>query len=96
MRGAIPPLPNMPSWCGAQFEKSTGTTLLDFTSTIHVAVLWFVTPRSDVAVNQAKDTGRWVLRSVGVVPQHYTRSQYRSPRIERLIFSLRQNNFTVI
>jgi hypothetical protein len=21
MRGAIPPLPNMPSWCGAQFKK---------------------------------------------------------------------------
>jgi len=26
MRGAIPPLPNTPSWRGAQ-EKSTGTTL---------------------------------------------------------------------
>jgi len=27
MRGAIPPLPNAPSWCGAQFKKSTGTAL---------------------------------------------------------------------
>jgi hypothetical protein len=27
MCGAIPPLPNTPSWCGAQFKKSTGTTL---------------------------------------------------------------------
>jgi len=28
MRGAIPPLPNTPSWRGAQLKKSTGTTLL--------------------------------------------------------------------
>jgi hypothetical protein len=28
MCGAIPLLPDMPSWCGAQFKKkSTGTTL---------------------------------------------------------------------
>jgi len=27
MRGAIPPLPNTPSWRGAQLKKSTGTTL---------------------------------------------------------------------
>jgi len=27
MHKAIPPLPNMPSWDGAQFKKSTGTTL---------------------------------------------------------------------
>jgi hypothetical protein len=27
MRGAIPPLPNTPSWCGAQLKKSTGSTL---------------------------------------------------------------------
>jgi hypothetical protein len=27
MRGAILPLPNTPSWRGAQFKKSTGTTL---------------------------------------------------------------------
>jgi hypothetical protein len=27
MRGSIPPLPNTPSWRGAQFKKSTGTTL---------------------------------------------------------------------
>jgi hypothetical protein len=28
MRGAIPPLPNTPSWRGAQFKKEgTGTTL---------------------------------------------------------------------
>jgi hypothetical protein len=30
MRGAIPPLPNMPPWRGARLEKSTGTTLLYF------------------------------------------------------------------
>jgi hypothetical protein len=27
MRPAIPPLPNMPSWHGAQLKKNTGTTL---------------------------------------------------------------------
>jgi hypothetical protein len=27
MSGAIPPLPDMPSWCGAQLKESTGTTL---------------------------------------------------------------------
>jgi len=27
MHGAIPPLPNMSSWHGAQLKKSTGTTL---------------------------------------------------------------------
>jgi hypothetical protein len=25
--GAIPPFSNMPSWCGVQFKKITGTTL---------------------------------------------------------------------
>jgi len=24
MNGAIPPLPNTPSWCGAQFNKAQG------------------------------------------------------------------------
>jgi len=28
MRGAIPSLPNTPSWRGAQLKKSPGTTLL--------------------------------------------------------------------
>jgi hypothetical protein len=27
MHGAIPPLPNTPSWRGAQFKRSTGTSL---------------------------------------------------------------------
>jgi hypothetical protein len=27
MREAVPPLTNTPSWRGAQFKKSTGTTL---------------------------------------------------------------------
>jgi hypothetical protein len=27
MSGAIPPLPNTPSWRGAQLKKRTGTTL---------------------------------------------------------------------
>jgi hypothetical protein len=27
MRGAIPPLPNTPSWRGAQLKKKHGTTL---------------------------------------------------------------------
>jgi hypothetical protein len=27
MRGTIPPLPNMPSWRGAQLKESTGITL---------------------------------------------------------------------
>jgi hypothetical protein len=32
MRGTIPPLPNTPSWRGAQLKSSTGTTLpLTFT-----------------------------------------------------------------
>jgi hypothetical protein len=32
MRGEIPPLPNTPSWRGAQLKKSTGTALpLPFT-----------------------------------------------------------------
>jgi len=30
MRGAIPPLPNTPSWRGAQLKKSRGT-ILSFT-----------------------------------------------------------------
>jgi hypothetical protein len=28
MRGAIPPLPNMPSWRGAQFKKTQGQLYL--------------------------------------------------------------------
>jgi len=28
MSGAIPPLPNTPSWRDAQLKRSTGTTLL--------------------------------------------------------------------
>jgi hypothetical protein len=28
MSGVIPPIPNTPSWRGAQFEKSRGITLL--------------------------------------------------------------------
>jgi hypothetical protein len=31
MSGAIPALPNMPSWRGAQLKRSTGTTLLYIT-----------------------------------------------------------------
>jgi len=28
MRGAIPPLPNTPSWCGDKFEKAQGQLYL--------------------------------------------------------------------
>jgi hypothetical protein len=38
MIGAIPPLPNTSSWSGAQFQESTGTTLLYFT------LLYFTLP----------------------------------------------------
>jgi len=49
-----------------------------------VEVYWIVTP-CGVAVGyhiHPEDEGSKVLRNVGILPQHYTASQTRRPRLE--------------
>jgi hypothetical protein len=46
---------------------------------IEVEVFWVVTPCSS---NDPEDGGSKVLRNVDILPQHYTASQPRRPRLE--------------
>jgi len=47
IRGTIPPLTNTPSWSGAQFKQSTGTTLPFFT--------FYLYKRNDIRTNILTD-----------------------------------------
>jgi len=54
---------------------------------IQVEVFWIVVPCS-----VAEDGGSKVIRNVGILPQHYTASQPRSPRPKILYFTLTLNS----
>jgi hypothetical protein len=50
MHGAIPPLSNMPSWCGAQLKHRDNFLPLPDLIRFHIQVMafWIVMPGSDV------------------------------------------------
>jgi hypothetical protein len=55
MRGAIPPLPNMPSWRCAQLKKSTGT--------IYLYPLLFMKPKGSLPCSQGPTTSPYYLQN---------------------------------
>jgi hypothetical protein len=55
MCGAIPPLPNTPSWRGAQFKKSIGTTLpLPFYVTTFMFSVSYVKHHNGMTIHLSK------------------------------------------
>jgi len=51
-------------------------------SRFHVEDLWIVTMCSVLVEYQREDGGSKVLRNVGMLPQHYTASEPRRPRLQ--------------
>jgi hypothetical protein len=74
MRGAIPPLPNTPSWRGAQVKKITGTTLIYLYTVIRGCIQKFPDWVHNEINNNNKHSLRSNIKGYGG-KTHYTDSQ---------------------